>query len=503
MAFLANPTARSQQYVDTVTGSASGPGSAAAPWATIDQGLAGAPANVVTLSGGARPQVVLNGTVAAQQTFVSTAGIAISGTQYIKAANAGGAILAGNGTTQAILLATGADLTLEDVILDPSLNNGGAAAAAITVPSTATVISLTLDRVTFQNWTGYAVDASGGCRINYTETDCTLNGGTVTGGVFLNSLNAGAVAVTRPAMVLTSQNTASRGGYVIIGGSGNTATCQFTDPDIAVTLDSGLAGAGLHYGIRVVNIAGATVDGGTHSISGAPGSRTGACVLMDYNGADNIDGSQIINATGTNSTNGGYVFAIGLESSGTPAQAENCEISGNTAAAVGAAITGGCHLGFLGFTKDSSMTGNTFVNGGISVVDKDTVNSTVTGNTVTGFASSGIRAKGSTNGTYSGNTVTQTAGYSNGTMIDLSWDDIPATPTTGAIVSGNTFANAGGSSTTLVTLDNTGGSATPSNNIYNQSSGSLAANPWRWLGVNYSTLAAWQVIEPTATGNAP
>ena len=502
MAFLANPTARFQQYV-APDGTSAGPGGPSTPWSSVDEAVAAVPTTCSAV-GGQTGTIRLVGTAASPNTYVSTAGITVSGTLTFKpATEALGAKLAGNGTAQAILMATGANLTIQDIIVDPSLNNGGAAAAAITVPSTASVISLTLDRAKLQNWTSYAVSAPGGCRLNYTETDCILEGGAVTGGVFLNSINAGAVAVTRTAMEITSQNTANRGGYVIIGGTGNTATVQFTDPDIAITLDSGLTSGGLHYGIRLVNIVAGIVDGGTHSISGAPGSRTGACVFMDYNGSNSINGSKIINATGINSTNGGYVFGIGLEASGTPAQAENCEISGNTASAAGAAIAGGCHLGFLGFTKDSLMTLNTFTDGGISLVDKDTEGSTVTYNTIIGFASSGIRPKGSTNGTYSHNAVTQTAGYSNGTMIDLSWDNISGSPTTGAIVSVNTFANAGGSSTTLVTLDNTGGSATPSDNIYNQSSGSLAANPWRWLGSNYATLAAWQVIEPTATGNAP
>ena len=98
------------------TGTSSGPGSQANPWQTIDQAIAAVPTTAFAL-GGATGTIILTGSASSPNTYVSTAGITVSGTLTIKAQNAGGAIVAGNGTTEAILLATGANLTLQDLIV--------------------------------------------------------------------------------------------------------------------------------------------------------------------------------------------------------------------------------------------------------------------------------------------------------------------------------------------------------------------------------------------------
>lgn len=502
MAFLANPTARFQHYASP-SGTSAGPGGADTPWATVDQALAAVP-TTCTAVGGATGTIKLVGTAASPNTYVSTAGITVNGLLKIQATEALGAKLAGNGTTQAILLASGANLTLKDVIVDPSLNNGGAADRGITVPSTASVISLTLDSVKLQNWKTYAIGAPSGCRLNYTETNCIYSADSVAAGFYLNSFIAGSVTVNGSSMALTNQNTIYLGGYAMLGtNSGTTATASITNTNVSVTIDPTLVGGGIHYGIRTLNMV-ATVDGGTHSITSTTGSRQGANVEISYSGTNVISGSKIKNANGYNGTAGGYCFAIGLETSGTPAQAQNCSITGTATSANASAIAGGIHLLFMGCTKNGVMSGNTLLNGGISLVDKNNDGTTVTGNTLSGFGSSALRIKGSANSTVTSNTVTQTAGYSGGKCVLASFDDTTTNPTSNLTLSGNTLTNAGGTGTLFVELDNDGSSAnTPTNNVYNQSSGSLAANPWTWLGANYTTIAAWRAIEPTATGTAP
>lgn len=501
MAFLANPTARFQHYASP-DGTSAGPGGVDTPWATIDEAIAAVPATC-TAVGGATGSIKLVGTTASPNTYVSTAGITIAGTLTIEALEPLGATVAGNGSTQAILLATGANLTLRDVVVDPSLNNGGAADRGITVPLTASVISLTLDSVKFQNWKTYAVTAPSGCRINHTETDCTYTADSVSGGLYLNSYTAGAFVASGSTMTITNQNLVGSGGYALLGGTGSTATGTFTNTNVSVSLDPTLAGAGRHYGIRFNNMVG-TVTGGTHSIASTAGPRSASCVDVSWNLSNVITGSQIKNATGYNNTAGGYVFSMGQEVGNPHTGAQNCVISGNTASAGSRAIAGGVHLAFMGCMVNGTISNNVLLDGGISLVDKNSDGHTVTGNTITGFGSSALRIKGSVNSTHSNNTVTQTAGYGSGTCVIASWDDGSTNVTSNLTMSGNTFTNAGGTSTLFMRLDNDGSSAnTPTNNVYNQSSGTLIANPWTWLNSNYATKAAWQAIEPTATGTAP
>lgn len=511
MALLANPTARTQTYVSSVSyggipigNDSTGDGSIGAPFLTLDKGLAAAPAGV-TLVGGGVPTLLLNGDPSSPTSYVATSLIAVNGRRIIQSVYALGAKISGDGPDQVISLIDGANLTLRDIIVDPSLNNGGAAASGIKIPTTGTV-TLTCSNVTFQNWTAWAVNGSGPSNGTFVFADCNLNGGTVNGGIYLNAMGTGSVTISGGACALTAQNLdSSGGGVVVLGTAGNTATFSCASFDVDVVLDTSLVGIGTHYGIRVLDIDGAAVTGGTHSISGAPGSRTGACVLFEQSSAT-INSCAITGATGYNNTNGGYIFAIGLENSGVPTVGDACSISGCTISAGSFAIAGNVHGAFLGALSNSSCTNTTITNTALAFVDKGTTGTTASGLTISGFTSSAIRSKGTTNATYSGESspivITQTAGYATASMINGGRDSATGTDTTGLSFDHITLNNNGGT-TTVFLVKTASDTATPTNNVYNQTAGSLSANPWQWGSANCATLPAWQAIEPTATGTAP
>ena len=369
------------------------------------------------------------------------------------------------------------------------------------MPVTASVISLTATRCTFRNFTTAGINAASTTRLNLTMTDCTLTAGAAAGGVVLSSYVAGNIVISGGSTTITSQNTASLAGGIFVSGSTvGTGTFSCTNHSVAITLDPSLTSSGVHYGIRALNMANSVVDGGTHTISGTPGSRQAANVIIDYNGTGSISGSQIKNATGTNSTNGGYNFGFGLESAGTPSQANGCSITNCTTSAGAVAVAGDVHALFMGFTQNGTVSGNTIGDSGTAIVDKDSTGTTVTLNTISGAMSvAGLLMKGSTNCTHSSNAVTLTSG-TNVILMRIEADG--GTNSTGCAWTANTFTVAGGTGAAYVVQD-TSQTATPTSNIYNKSSGTLASHPWQRTGVNYDTLSAWKAIEPSATGNAP
>lgn len=499
MAFLANATARFTHCVSPA-GSSAGPGGRATPWQTVDQARAACP-STATAVGGALPEVRLLGSATSPNTFVSTAGLTVSGKLTIVADEDKGAKLAGNGTSEAILMANGGDLTLRGVRLDPSLNNGGAAAVGITIPSTVPAVSVTLDSVQFENWTDHAIKAPGTNRVNYTQTDCIGIGDQVAGFGFIANHAGGAIVVNGGSCQIARANTAQRGGLVIIGGAGAGGSVAIADFDTSVTVDPTLTDSAVHYGIRIFDMPGASiVDGGHHESYAAAGSRTVQNVRIEFN-VNDISGSQIKNATFYNSTNGGIGFGIGTDgyvaSGGT-----GCGLYNVSGSAGAAARAGGIHGFFLGCLTNGVFSDITGTDLGLALVDKTTTGTTFAGTIrLTGFSGSGIRSKDTTNATYSGFQLVQTAGYASGTMLDLSWDGGSGPNTTGLSFTG-TFDNQGGTGTRFV-VSAVGDTFTPANNVYNLTSGALAATPWIKGASTYPTKSAWQTVEPTATGTAP
>lgn len=492
MAFLANPTARFT-HCASPAGSAAGPGGRDAPWQTVDQAIAAVP-STCTAVGGALPEVRLLGSAASPSTYVS-AGLTVRNRLTIVADEDRGAKLAGNGTSEAILLANGANLTLRGVRLDPSLNGGGPAASGITVPNTFPAIALTCTGVLFENWTDHALNAASSCRINVTQTDCDFVAGSAAGGVFLNSYD-GAYVVRGGSCTIGAQNTIFRGAICVNSHPGSTPTVDIQDFDTSITLDPSLTGSGPHYGIRLVDVLGASrIAGGYHEMLGAPGARTGYNLRIEF-GAQDISGSSITGVTTYNNTNGGIGFGIGQD--GQVARGgSNCAISG-TASAGPLARAGGHHGAFLGCLTNSTAN-VTVTDVGLGFVDKGT-SGTVAVVDIEGFSNSGIRSKGSKNASYSGRLV-QTAAYSTAIMIDLGSDGVVTTDNAAYTLE---FVN-NGSPRIVFAFKYDADSATPVNNVYNQNGGGYStAGAWQWGSTVYNTLADWKAaVEASASGTAP
>lgn len=512
MGFLANPTARFTQHADSINGTSSGPGSAAAPWQTIDQAKNAVP-STCTAVGGATGVISLAGTQGSPQTYVSTAGITVSGKLTVKAENVNGAVIAGADTgagSKVITVTTGGDLTTDGVIVDPSLNSAGAAENGILLPTTATAVTLTCNATKFQNFTDSGIAGMSTVRVNLTvDSNCVMVSASSASkrGIYLASHAAGSVTIGSPSITLTNQNLGSvGGGIVLIATGGQTPTVSIGSPTISVALDPTLTGSAMHNGIRVLDYANGTMASPTVQVTGAPGSRIGACVMIDKINND-ISGWTIGAPVLYNATNGGYCFRGGIENSGVPLVGSNWTIGALQGSGSPSATAGGLHGVLIGCLGYVTVTAPVLTDTGLGFVDKGSDHTVLQGAfRIEGFSGSGIRAKGCTNSHYTGGAVRQTSAYTGtgAVLINAQYDDVTGALTTGLAYDHITWTN-DGAANSIFASKTASDTATPANNVYNQTNGgTLASSPWQWGSANYPNLSAWQAgVEPTATGNAP
>ncbi len=511
MAFMVNCTQLNVQtaYVSSVAANGipvgndlSGVGTQAAPFLTWDRAVA-----VLALGG----SDWLNGTALSPTVYQSTTATVISKAMTVRAVAPKGAVLAGVTTAPAVSIAptAGSSILLQDIIVDPSRNSGGTGSVAISLASQATVYSLTPQNTLVQNWSTFGMTApSGTLNANVRISASAFNGSAVQGGIDIRTLNSGSFQTdTGTSVVLTAQNLASAGG-IYVGATAVGPTAKILDTTINVT--STVTASNYAYGGYLANMAGSVIDGdsqntgtrATFTVSTNAAEAAGATVATNKAGNSTelpCDFSVIRNLIVYNyAVGGGWGAALSGESGDRTKQnflsMANVDVYGNAQSQAA-----GVHGLFNANTTDSSITNSRSQTVGIGIVDKLTLRSTLSNLATTDFNSSGILAKGTTNGTWTNLSATAVAGNGSVPLMHIE-ADLPGsgTNTTGLSVTGCTLTNNGALGAIMVYME-TGQTATFANNTYVLASGTLAAMPFIYQGTAM-TPSQWKAtVEPTAT----
>jgi hypothetical protein len=507
--YMANATARFINYADGSAGNDStGNGGSDAPYQTLAHALA------VTPSAG---EVRLVGSAGAPVTYTAT--MSFAKTITISAVETGGAIIAGSGTTAAIsLTAAAANVTLSGVIVDPSLNSGGAAEKCVDFASAATPITFAATNVTFRNWTGNCLGTETNGRANITLTNVTASGGAVDGFLYFNNFFSGTITISGGSCTLTAvKATFGADGCVTvfggIGGSAGTKTVSISNFNTTLTVNP--SGGGTQPGLRHQPLPSEVpgVSGGTHVCTAVGAGQYCHGIAIGTSGqrrrhreddlADDVRGrghfqhDQLgvrlgIGQDGATSADWAYVVAPVIENSTAD--------TNSTGASTGThmAFIGGGDGGLISNVQIGTITGYC----GIGVVDKETRATAVTAATATGCSSSDYLSKGTTNSVYSAGIIKgKSGGAGNGLVIED--NNGTGTHSTGLSVSGMTFDANGQTGFRYVDTQSASNTATFASNTYNKSSGTLTAHPWVYPnGVNIDNQAGWLAVEPTATFGA-
>lgn len=198
---------------------------------------------------------------------------------------------------------------------------------------------------------------------------------------------------------------------------------------------------------------------------------------------------------GRNRGSAGYLMRVGEEVSGANNNMVNYPVVYGNVFAGNYAGTG-MHGFMLGWIKGGCVTGNAAFYVGIPFLSKDQSERAYFVNNVAakGSASTSgmLRAKGSTNTVFAGNTIHTDAISANTAM--LADTDPAVNVSTGIDYIANTI-KAAWTATAIASVAAT----CDAEFLFNDYDyDALSGNPWSYTGVNYASLAAWLAVEPTA-----
>lgn len=465
----------------------------------------------------ARPgdRILLNGNPASPPVYQSTTATILDKRITVKAINSRGAILAGVGSSRAVLVqpAAGETITIDGVIIDASQNSGGTAGAnCLQLTSQTLLYTLNLIDVMLQGWAGatasYSIRTSAAnCLIALTITNCSQTGGTDTlGGIQVDTLGAGSSVVINGGTHNVPHCKAASRGPIFVGATATGVTASVSNTTCTMHADDSLTGGGIHYGIYIQNIASAIIDTNNVTVTATAGTRSAVGIYLTTSQSGTAtelpcDGGIVrTNTVYNDCVGGGGLIIIGSDGSGDKTKCLSLIARSNTGSGSAAAISAGLHGIEMGTTTDGLAELNTITATALALVSKLALRNIWQDNTLSDATSAVMLAKGDVNSIFRRNAITQHVGYA-GTCF-YAEDDTPGSGahSTGVSVSSNTSTNAGAISLGYTKSDllNT---VTYANNVYNHSSGTEnATDKFNNLTVSYATLAAWLAVEPTATG---
>lgn len=495
--YMGNPTQRVQVYVSNVAyadipegSDIYGDGSRSNPYYSLDRGFAVLP------PGGT---VYLNGNPSSQSLYTHSLGT-ITGSYGVQSVFAGGAVVAGTGTTSVFSMGVGGSLTLTDLTINASQNVGGAATSCILYTSSSGATpAFIATRVIFKDWsTNDCINSSGVHRgtTSLTDVDFT-NANPVKGAIRVQGITAGSITILRGSCTITQNITGDNShGCLSLDASAAGITYSITDWVANMTLDPAMTGAGTHFVVNLIDAIG-TVNGGQFNCLGSPGTRQ-CNNVWGWADAFSITGSQIRNVSITNDSHGGHGCGWGVEGPTTIGVLQDNLLIESCLATIGATATAnGFHVWFFGYTTNSVLITSTATGGGIVIVDKDNSGFVAHGNRITGFGSSAILCKGSLNSSIYSNPITQTAN-SGAIFWFAEQDNLSLNFCTGLALTNNIFINNGTS--TIFAEQDVGTTVTPTLNTYNAGTGTLSPQAFRILGSNYGNCAAYKAaVETTAS----
>lgn len=475
-----------------------GAGTAVAPYLTIDKAY-----TVAAASGKA---ILLNGNPAAPTDYRHATFLTAAKEILIDSVAPYGASISSTTTTTRVIHATVlGTLALGRVTID----GRGVTPAIFTVPVGATPTTLRLRGTKFIGFTQSITNPSTLAKLVLDASDCIS---TVTdvqaGGFYGFSIDVGsAITVTNCTFNITSQ-TAERGAVQFRGNAAG-MTANVSGNTISISIKPGLAGSGSHSGVVLYNF-GSTVTGNTINVSGNVAGHNGFGVIVSpdpVGTAYPVTGSLIADNAITATTNGGIGVQLGQDVQGTGADAvvsAGCVVTRNSVASNPAGQAGSYHGILVGSPgiSGASVSRNSVVTTGLALVDKVSTNTVWESNVTVDASGSHFRIKGAQGATFRHNTaIEKLAGYA-GKMVQVTNNDVPTvTNTSGAAFTANSLYASGLAASGTMTSGETSQVITYLKNNYYGFSG--AVSPFRTLGVNYASLAAWQAVVPTATGVDP
>ena len=495
---IAAPVVSSVSYNGVPVGDDnSGRGTSAAPFQTCDAALKAA-SSTATLW--------FNGNPASPPTYTCPGTVTTGLTFRGLASGQRGAVLTGTGTTAAFILAptAGQAIAYQDVIVDPSLNTGGAAASAIVLTTASTTYSLTANNVLFRNWTtdGITTTAATGNKINLTLTNTDLTAGGVKSAIRLLGHTAGALAISGGTTTITNQSTAYWPAiYALADAAGPTASLNHT---MVVGVDNSLAGANSHFGAVLANYAGATIDG-SYTMTTTAALRqlyvVGLAVGDIAGGGYSllaIDGSRLSGTVVHNGPAGGIGAFLNPDSYPIDTTKANNVVMEN----VYATGNGSAHGLFAAQINNPIIRNSTTTGFALGGAIKLSVAGEVYGITGSNSGSSIWQWKGgSGTGSQHGNTWTQGATFT-GPMLSVQTSPENSS-NANVVVAGDSFVINGAAGPQFVAI-NSGNTATIGTTDFHLTSGSAHAHPWADNGVNYDTTAAMKAhFGSSNTSNLP
>lgn len=460
-----------------------GNGSMSSPFATPRRGAgAVAPGGAVLLNGcnGSPGFYTYTGTVNASQTWT--------------AINTGYAVVSGTDATRALLVgANGITFTLNGVVVDPSLNTGGAAPRGIELVqlSGSNIFTLALNNVTVQNFSLYGIYApSGPANLNIVANNLTLTmtSGTSNSGFYLPNMSIlSSVSVTGGSCNQSAVITSAFGCvFINVPNAGARPSCTFSNFSTNVTTDPSLNSvSNINYGIRLQDCLG-TITGGTHF--GSTGGVHAFENLAIQQTSFGISGSSINHVQMQNTGQHGLFCILGVDSPGDKTLAVGVTINDCSNDQMGASSTvEGIVMGSVtnGLIENTKLIGGNVLSTGYGC--KDSLDCTYQNNYVQDVTCCYEIHKGNTGTVSKGNTAKSVLSGATGALLQITVNSDTGLPDTGAQIGPNLYWNAGG---TGVTFLNQQATTTPTflGNTYTLTPpGTNAANVFQAGGVNYTT----------------
>lgn len=474
-----------------------GTGTRANPYLTIDAAYTAAAAGKVLL---------LNGDSSSPTDYRHATFLSVAKNLTIDSVVPYGAKISSTTTTARVIHASVlGTLQIGKVIID----GRSLCPACITVPVGASATTLKLYGTSFVNYTDSITSPSALAKMVLDARGCiATTSNAVSGGFYGASLDTGSsVSIVGCTFNVTDQSSLSGRGVVQFRANVASLPCTVSSNSITMAIKAGLTGSGQHGGIVLYNF-GATVTDNTISVSGnvTNHSGTGIVVSPDPSGAAlNVSNSIVSgNTVSVTCSAGGAVVRIGQDTQGSGADAATStgiQVYSNTvigsaafAAAGGHGILAGCPA-ISGAVIHSNAV-NTIA---LALVDKVATSCEWHSNTVTNFTENAIRAKGSQGGHFHDNTATTSTAGITDAVVFVTLNDLPsATNSTGVVIEDNSLTVPGLAASGRMVDVEASQSATFAGNDYNGFAG--ATNPFQNGASNYASLAAWQAVEPTATG---
>lgn len=298
------------------------------------------------------------------------------------------------------------------------------------------------------------------------------------GSVILSNI-VGDLSLSVGSVAIVDVNRVSGGSSLSVRVEGLRGTYTMTNP------------IGSLYGVSLRNNDGVVVTGCDMTINGA---ENGAMVLVYSETAGLTANNAVIsyNRFANNSTGAGHVIRVGTEGTGVgDGQHNNARVFGNAVSANPDA-TLPIHGIMLSWGEGGDVHDNVIDGAALAAIAKEQVGGVFRNNTIRNAKSESLRAKGATGTRWEGNAVYMVAG-SGGVNINDNQDS--GTNSTSVEVVGNTFYV---EQTPAGIVDvKAASTASFADNTY-EINAALGADPWKYQGTAYQTLAAWKAVEPTA-----